>query len=51
MPNDSRLAYLRIALSAVGTIFLIGIYPLTILWPAGWTWHAGQSMYLQPRLR
>jgi Family of unknown function (DUF6632) len=31
----------------VGTIFLIGIYPLTILWPSGWTWHPGPSMYLQ----
>jgi len=39
---------LRIALVAVGVIFLAGIYPLTIIWPAGWAWHhTGQSMYLQ----
>ncbi len=39
---------LRIALIAVGVIFLAGIYPLTIVWPAGWAWHhTGQSMYLQ----
>lgn len=40
--------YLRIALIAVGLVFVVGIYPLTILWPAGWAWHhTGQSMYLQ----
>src|SRR5579863_7612771 len=39
---------LRIALIAVGLVFLFGIYPLMIVWPAGWAWHAtGQSMYLQ----
>lgn len=40
--------YLRIALLAVGLVFIVGIYPLTIVWPAGWAWHqTGQSMYLQ----
>lgn len=40
--------YLRIALLAVGLVFVVGIYPLTIVWPAGWAWHqTGQSMYLQ----
>jgi hypothetical protein len=39
---------LRVALTCVGVIFIVGIYPLTILWPEGWAWHhAGQSMYLQ----
>lgn len=39
---------LRIALIAVGLIFVVGIYPLTIVWPEGWAWHhTGQSMYLQ----
>jgi hypothetical protein len=39
--------YLRIALLVVGLIFIFGIYPLTIIWPSGWSWHAGQSDYLQ----
>ncbi len=44
----SRLKFLKIALFAVGAIFAFGIYPLTILWPAGWAWHeGGQSAYLQ----
>jgi hypothetical protein len=39
--------YLRIAVLSVGLIFLLGIYPLTIIWPSGWSWHTGQSHYLQ----
>lgn len=35
------------ALRFVGLVFLVGVYPLTVLWPSGWTWHAGQSEYLQ----
>ena len=45
MADDDRLRYLRIALMLVGVIFLGGIYPLMILWPAGWTWHTGHSDY------
>jgi hypothetical protein len=45
MTNDDRLKYLRIALMLVGLIFLAGIYPLMMLWPAGWTWHTGHSDY------
>ena len=45
MAGDDRLRYLRIALMLVGVIFLGGIYPLMILWPAGWTWHTGHSDY------
>jgi hypothetical protein len=48
MNTADRLKYLRIALVVVGLIFLVGVYPLTILWPAGWAWHHdGQSLYLQ----
>jgi hypothetical protein len=39
--------YLRIALLLVGLIFIFGIYPLTIVWPSGWSWNSGQSEYLQ----
>jgi hypothetical protein len=47
MTEADRIKYLRIALLLVGLIFTFGIYPLTILWPAGWSWHMGQSDYLQ----
>lgn len=48
MNSADRVKFLRVALIVFGLIFLVGIYPLTILWPAGWAWHhAGQSMYLQ----
>ena len=45
MAQDDRLTYLRIAMVAVGVIFIAGIYPLMIIWPAGWTWHTGHSDY------
>ena len=37
---------LRIALIAVGLVFIFGIYPLSIVWPSGWTWGHGHSHYL-----
>ena len=43
MADNDRLQYLRIALMLVGVIFIVGIYPLTIIWPSGWSWHTGQS--------
>ena len=45
MADDGRLRYLRIALILVGVIFIVGIYPLMIIWPSGWTWHTGHSDY------
>jgi hypothetical protein len=45
MAQDDRLSLLRVAMVAVGIIFLAGIYPLMIIWPAGWTWHTGHSDY------
>ena len=45
MPD--RIKYLRLALVVVGVIFIIGLYPLTLIWPSGWSWHSGQSDYLQ----
>jgi hypothetical protein len=47
MTDSDRTKYLRIALLVVGLIFIVGIYPLTILWPSGWSWNTGQSEYLQ----
>lgn len=31
---------LKYALIAFGVVFCL-IYPLSILWPSGWSWHAG----------
>jgi len=47
MTATKRTKYLRIALIVVGLIFIVGIYPLTIIWPSGWSWNTGQSDYLQ----
>ncbi len=47
MAASNHTKYLSIALLLVGLIFIFGIYPLTIIWPSGWSWNAGQSDYLQ----
>lgn len=48
MDVDNKLTPLRVALAAVGIIFIFGVYPLTIVWPSEWAWHmGGPSMYLQ----
>ncbi|HUM14326.1 MAG TPA: DUF6632 domain-containing protein [Candidatus Nitrosotalea sp.] len=47
MPDQSRVAYLRIALVVVGLIFVLGIYPLGKVWPSGWTWGTEPSHYLK----
>ncbi len=47
MAVPERLKYLRIVLLLVGLIFIFGIYPLTVVWPSGWSWNTGQSEYLQ----
>jgi hypothetical protein len=46
MSNASRISYLRIALIVTGLAFIFGIYPLSIVWPSGWTWGQGHSHYL-----
>lgn len=45
MTDSIRDTYLRIALVAVGVIFIAGIYPLMMVWPSGWAWHSGHSDY------
>lgn len=47
MTEVNRIKYLKIALFIIGLTFVVGIYPLTIVWPSGWAWHTGQSEYLQ----
>lgn len=46
MNETTRLKYLRLALRAIAAVFVVGVYPLTVVWPSGWAWHAGQSEYL-----
>jgi len=46
MADDARLRWLRFVLVVVGLICIFGIYPLTVLWPSGWTWGPGHSHYL-----
>lgn len=48
MPSQSpAVRTLRIALLLIGITFIIGIYPLTKLWPSGWAWTPAQPEYLQ----
>jgi len=48
MTEADRIKYLRIALVVVGLTFTFGLWPLTIVWPSGWSWHAeGRSYYLE----
>ena len=48
MLESVRIKYLRVALVAVGLTFIFGIWPLTIVWPSGWSWHVGgRSYYLE----
>lgn len=48
MTEAHRMKYLRIALVLVGLIFIFGIWPLGIVWPSGWAWHAeGRSYYYE----
>ena len=46
MTDQSRVASLRVVLVVVGLIFLVGVFPLTRLWPSGWSWGTGHSYYL-----
>lgn len=47
MNDAARNRYLSIALIVSGTIFLLGVYPLMMFWPAGWQWSPNQSEYEQ----
>jgi len=48
MTDADCIRYLGVALRVVGLLFIFGLWPLTILWPSGWAWHAaGRSEYLE----
>lgn len=47
MTEVTRRKHLKLALRLFAAVFVLGVYPLTVLWPSGWSWHPGQSEYLQ----
>ena len=48
MSDRAREKQLSAVMIVVGLIFLVGIYPMTLIWPSGWVWHdGGQSNYFQ----
>ena len=48
MTDTDRIKYLRIALMVMGLMFIFTLWPLTIVWPSGWSWHGeGRSYYLE----
>jgi hypothetical protein len=46
MTTATRITYLRYVLIATGVIYVAGIFPLTRIWPSGWSWGTGHSHYL-----
>ena len=47
MSEANRVRYLKLVLRTLAAVFVLGFYPLTIVWPSGWIWHAGPSNYIQ----
>ena len=46
MATDSHTSALRYGMIAIGLIFILGLYPLTRIWPSGWGWGGEPSHYL-----
>jgi hypothetical protein len=44
MDAHTKQKFLRIALVAFGAIFCL-VYPMGLIWPAGWVWHGGGGEY------
>ena len=42
---DPREQNLKIALVVVGLIFIVGVYPMMLVWPSGWAWTPPQAEY------
>jgi len=47
MATQTNTKNLSLALTLFGLIFTFGIYPLTRVWPSGWSWDPPQAEYLQ----
>ena len=41
-PDSPAVRTLRGALIVLGLTFILGIYPLTQVWPSGWAWTPDQ---------
>jgi len=46
MTTAARTNVLKYALITFGVIYIVGLYPLSRLWPSGWSWGTGHSHYL-----
>jgi hypothetical protein len=46
-PQSPAVRVLRTVLIVLGITFIVGLYPLTQLWPTGWAWTPAQPEYLQ----
>lgn len=40
MASSSSYRFLQIALVVFGAVMIL-LYPLAVVWPSGWAWHAG----------
>jgi MFS superfamily sulfate permease-like transporter len=47
MQAEQQSQALRVALIAVGIIFIFGVWTLMRVWPAGWQWQPNQHEYEQ----
>src|SRR3954471_12968603 len=45
--SATRLRALRAALFVFGVVSIVGVYPLTRIWPSGWRWDPDNELYLQ----
>jgi Family of unknown function (DUF6632) len=44
MKDSTREKLLKVALVVFGAVFFV-VYPLGLIWPSGWVWHAGEGSY------
>jgi hypothetical protein len=45
--DDRSNPVLRPVLVVFGLVFIFGVWPLMVFWPAGWHWQPGQAEYEQ----
>lgn len=47
MNDESKLKFLSYALYVFGAVFVVGIWIMMQIWPAGWGWEPRQAEYEQ----
>ena len=47
MKEETKLQYLSYALYVFGAIFVVGVWIMMKIWPAGWGWEPSQPEYEQ----